>query len=131
MTAHAKKETPAFLSRPVAAPKVSSVAMRGYGRATWKLCCLSVPKPDLQPLDWGFFVRSSRIGNNENIIAGEKKTVKFRQKAIKNPRFGKQNRIGIRRTDIQEINSHELPLVHTSEMTLDYSFLSDSRNFFV
>ena len=32
---------------------------------------------------------------------------------------------------ISDMNRHKLPLVHTSEMTLDYSFLSDSRNFFV
>ena len=50
----------------------------------------------------------------------------------KNTRFGIQNRTGIRRNNIKKSTNHELSAAtRRSEMTLDYSFLSDSRNFFV
>ena len=48
----------------------------------------------------------------------------------KKPRQARRERIG-QKCRITKIHRLELLLVHTSEMTLDYSFLSDSRNFFV
>ena len=76
MTAHAKKETPAFFSRSVAAPEVPSAAVRGV-----RSCRLGALQPvgagGKDPASGPFrsFVRSSRTGNNGNIIAIRRVTV--------------------------------------------------------
>ena len=80
MTAHAKKETPAFFSRSVAAPEATSAAMREV-----RSCRLVTSQPvgagGENPASGPFhsFVRSSRTGNNGNIIA----TCRFAVNAVR------------------------------------------------
>ena len=165
MTAHAKKETPAFFSRPVAEPKENPRRCREFGHAASFLLSLSVPKPNLQPLkiqflcpiftnrkQWKYYSNAhrdcqdsakdnkkapTRKGRNE---PGYAETNMYNAPVTKclsvhtdkKPRFGQQNRTGIRRNQYVQCTSHELSAAtRRSEMTLDYSFLSDSRNFFV
>ena len=87
-----------------------------------------VPLPDLHEPETMKALYQGR-GKLSRIGKGNKKTALSdgKEKALlikAEPNRDTQNQIS-------DMNRHKLPLVHTSEMTLDYSFLSDSRNFFV
>ena len=100
---------------------------------------LSVPKEPDQPLVGPFLCPIFTNRKQWNHYTNGDRLCQPAPDATKNPpcgaekekRFGKQNRTGIRRTNIRESTSHELSASTRREMTLDYSFLSDSRNFFM
>ena len=145
ITAHAKKETPAFFSRPVAEPKGIPAAMHGVRWCRMFLPSLSVPKHSAQPLgrmslcpiftnrkQWKYYNKGEL--DCQDSAKSNKKSRLCRQE-----RTGK-NRIPVSISSIEPgsnvrlstMYSHEMSAAtRRSEMTLDYSFLSDSRNFFV